>query len=111
MLSLDQLPLLLVCIALGLHALGERRAVVKLRRPRSREARWRAVSFYAGLVVVLVALEGPIDDDSATLLWVHMLQHVLLLSIAAPLIGRWRARRHWRHCVGSAATWPGPGRC
>jgi len=85
-LSLPQLPLLLVCIALALHLLGERRAAVKLRRPRSREARWRTASFYAGLAIVIVALEGPVDDNSSTLLWVHMLQHVLLLSIAAPLI-------------------------
>jgi cytochrome c oxidase assembly factor CtaG len=83
---LTQLPLLLVCLAFVLHVLGERRAAVKLGRPRGREARWRAASFYAALVVILVALEGPIDDNSAELLWVHMLQHVLLLSLAAPLI-------------------------
>jgi cytochrome c oxidase assembly factor CtaG len=84
--SLDQLPLLLVCVTLVLHVLGERRAAVKLGRPRGREARWRAVSFYAALVVILVALEGPIDENSSSLLWVHMLQHVLLLSVAAPLL-------------------------
>jgi cytochrome c oxidase assembly factor CtaG len=86
LLSLDQLPVLLVCMALALHLLGERRAVAKLRRPRSREARWRAASFYAGLAAVLVALTGPVESGSSTLLWVHMLQHVLLLSVAAPLI-------------------------
>jgi cytochrome c oxidase assembly factor CtaG len=85
-LSLDQLPLLLVCVALVLHLLGERRAVRKLGRPRSRVARWRACSFYAALVVIVVALEGPIDTYSPQLLWVHMLQHVLLLTIAAPLL-------------------------
>jgi cytochrome c oxidase assembly factor CtaG len=85
-LSLGQLPLLVVCVALALHLLGERRAVAKLGRPRSATARWRAGSFYAALVVILVALEGPIDTNSSTLLWVHMLQHVLLLSVAAPLI-------------------------
>ena len=86
MLKLDQLPLLLVCITLALHLLGERRAAVRLRRPRSREARWRACAFYAGLATILVALEGPVETSSGTLLWVHMLQHVLLLSVAAPLI-------------------------
>jgi cytochrome c oxidase assembly factor CtaG len=86
MLNLDQLPLLLVCVALALHLLGERRAAVRLRRPRSREARWRACSFYAGLAMIILALEGPVESNSSTLLWVHMLQHVLLLSVAAPLI-------------------------
>jgi cytochrome c oxidase assembly factor CtaG len=85
-LSLDQLPLLLISIALILHMLGERRAERKLGRPRSRAARWRACSFYASLVVIVAALEGPIDKYSAQLLWVHMLQHVLLLAVAPPLL-------------------------
>jgi putative membrane protein len=85
-LSVDQLPLLLVCLALILHVLGERRAARKLGRSRGRTARWRAVSFYTALAVTAVALEGPIDDYAPTLLWVHMLQHVLLLTFVAPLI-------------------------
>lgn len=86
MVSIDQLPLLLVCLAFVLHVLGERRAVRLLRRPRDAAARWRAAAFYLGLAVTLVALEGPIDDQASQLLWVHMLQHVLLMGIAAPLI-------------------------
>lgn len=86
MLSLDQLPLVLVGVACVLHLLGERRAARILARPRSSAARWRAASFYAGLAVTVVALESPIDTYAATLLWVHMLQHVLLMGIAAPLI-------------------------
>ena len=86
MVSIDQLPLLLVCLAFVLHVLGERRAVRLLRRPRDAAARSRAAAFYLGLVVTLVALEGPIDDQASQLLWVHMLQHVLLMGIAAPLI-------------------------
>jgi putative membrane protein len=85
-LSIDQLPLLLVCVAFVLHVLGERRASRMLARPRPPAARWRAASFYLALVVTLIALEGPIDDQADQLLWVHMLQHVLLMAIAAPLI-------------------------
>jgi putative membrane protein len=84
--SIDQLPLLLVCVALTLHVLGERRMSRMLARPRSRTARLRACAFYAGLAVTVVALEGPIDDYAPRLLWVHMLQHVLLLTVAAPLL-------------------------
>ena len=86
MVRLDQLPLLLVCIAFALHVLGERRAVRITGRPRSRVARWRAASFYTALVLIVIALEGPIDNYSPKLLWVHMLQHVLLIAFAAPLI-------------------------
>ena len=86
MVSINQLPLLLVCLTFALHVLGERRAVRLLRRPRDATARWRAASFYAALAVTLVALQGPIDNQAPKLLWVHMLQHVLLMGIAAPLI-------------------------
>ena len=79
-------PLLLVAIALALHIAGERRAVRVLRRPRDRTARQRSLFFYAGLLTIVVALKGPIDDYSTKLFWVHMIQHVLLLTVAAPLI-------------------------
>jgi putative membrane protein len=85
---LSDLPLLLVAVALALHIAGERR-VARMRRGRAgsiRRARWRAVSFYAGLLVIVGALAGPIDGYADRLFWVHMVQHVLLLTIAAPLI-------------------------
>jgi putative membrane protein len=47
---------------------------------------WRLVAFAGGLVSVWVALASPLaafDDD---LLTVHMLQHLLLMTVAAPLI-------------------------
>jgi putative membrane protein len=67
------------------------------RRWRKREP-LRAGAFVAGLVTIVVALDGPIDKYADQLFWVHMLQHVLLLTVAPPLIllGRpwprmWRA--------------------
>jgi putative membrane protein len=84
--SIVDLPLALVWAALALHLLGERRAVILLARPRSSKARWRACSFYAGLAVIFISLATPIDSLSRKLFWVHMTQHVLLLSVAAPLI-------------------------
>ena len=83
---LDELPVALTLAALVLHSIGERRAAIITGRPRDRRARWRAASFYAGLATILVALLGPIDSLSQKLFWVHMLQHVLLLTLAAPLI-------------------------
>lgn len=46
----------------------------------------RAVSFYAGLAAIVIALDSPIDYYSELLLWVHMVQHILLLTVAPPLI-------------------------
>jgi cytochrome c oxidase assembly factor CtaG len=79
-------PLLLVAIAGGLHIAGERRAASMRRRPRDAGAKRRAMFFYAGLLTIVVALAGPVDTYAGQLFWVHMIQHVLLLTVAAPLI-------------------------
>jgi putative membrane protein len=59
---------------------------------------WRVPAFAAGLVTIVLALDSPIDGYADQLFWVHMIQHVLLLTVAPPLIllGRpwprmWRA--------------------
>jgi cytochrome c oxidase assembly factor CtaG len=42
--------------------------------------------FVLGVVVLLVALLPPVDDGSAKFFWVHMIQHMLMILVAAPLI-------------------------
>jgi cytochrome c oxidase assembly factor CtaG len=79
-------PLALISLFGALHVLGEHRATQLLGRPRSRQERIRAWYFYSGLIVILIALASPIDTLADKLFWVHMVQHVLLLSVAAPLI-------------------------
>jgi putative membrane protein len=49
-------------------------------------ARRRAVAFFAGLLAVLAALSGPVERFADELFWVHMVQHLLLLTVAAPLL-------------------------
>ena len=51
------------------------------RFPRSR--RWQ---FLAGLALIFIALDSPIDTGSATSFSVHMVQHLLLTMVAAPLL-------------------------
>ena len=46
----------------------------------------RRRSFLAGLAVVFVALQSPIDEGAATSFAVHMVQHLLLTMVAAPLL-------------------------
>jgi len=82
----DSLPLGLTWAAFWLHLLGERLAVRRTGRPRSRTARRRALSFYAGLLAIVIAIATPIETLSKQLLWTHMIQHVLLLAVAPPLI-------------------------
>jgi putative membrane protein len=72
--------------ALGLaatwaYALGRRR----LRAEGKAGPGWRAAMFYAGLGVTFFALESPVDALADRLLSVHMIQHMLLLVVAAPL--------------------------
>jgi cytochrome c oxidase assembly factor CtaG len=76
----------LVWAALALHLEGERRAARLRGGKRDDLARRRAALFYAGLAMIFIALSPPIESLSKQLFWVHMSQHVLLLTVAAPLI-------------------------
>ena len=69
-------PLLLCALAATLYALGGRGR----RRP------WREAAFYAGVASVLVVLEPPFDTWADTSFGLHMVQHVVLITIAAPLL-------------------------
>ena len=68
------------------------------RRPRGATTALATASFAAGLATIVLALDSPLDSYADQLFWIHMLQHVLLLTVAPPLIllGRpwprmWRA--------------------
>ena len=87
--SLDP-SLIYVVVAGCLYLLGS--------RGRGRPTPLQATAFFAGLVTIVIALDSPIDSYADQLFWVHMLQHVLLLTVAPPLflLGRpwprmWRA--------------------
>ena len=47
---------------------------------------WRAAAFLSGLGSVWIALASPIDALNEFLLTAHMLQHMLLMMVAPPLI-------------------------
>jgi putative membrane protein len=74
-----------LALAAGLYARGWRR----LRR-RGRGGRllrpWRAWCFGGGLTAVGIALLSPIGTFGSLLMFMHMIQHLLLVMIAAPLI-------------------------
>jgi putative membrane protein len=63
-----------------LYALGLRLRVQ--RRGLRAEAAW----FAAGLATLAVALVSPLAAYDESLFWTHMLQHVLLLVVAPPLL-------------------------
>jgi putative membrane protein len=47
---------------------------------------WRVAAFAGGLLALVVALVSPLDALAAELLWAHMVQHVVLVLVAAPLL-------------------------
>ena len=47
---------------------------------------WRAITFLAGLFSLWVALASPMDVFNGFVLTAHMLQHMVLMMIAPPLI-------------------------
>ncbi len=63
------------------------RGWLRLRSPSFRViGGWRAVGFLLGVFLIWVAVASPLASGDAHLLTVHMLQHLLLMSLAPPLI-------------------------
>lgn len=118
--ALDPLVLAGLASATALYARGW----AVLRRRGSAALRGRqAASFAAGLVLVAVALVSPLDSLATTLLSAHMVQHLILLTAAPPLLlygrpglvtflglpeplrrrfGALRRRRGYRRALGAA---------
>ena len=47
---------------------------------------WRLAVFLGGIVALFVAVASPLDTFSESLLFMHMAQHFVLMSVAPPLI-------------------------
>jgi len=47
---------------------------------------WRAGAFAIGMLVLMLALVSPLDPLGEQLGWAHMVQHMLLMTVAAPLL-------------------------
>jgi putative membrane protein len=67
-----------------LYWLGSRRTVTPARTATAQ--RYRDAAFYGAMLVLAIALASPIERLSDQLFWAHMVQHVLLMLVAAPLI-------------------------
>ncbi len=118
----EAVTLALLAAVGGAYALGLSRAWVAAGRGRLvRPA--QAWLFAAGTVALAVALLPPLEARTDRSLTAHMIQHVLLLAVAAPLMalgaplptliwalpGRWRppASAAWRSLLRShRAHWP-----
>ncbi|MGH2441764.1 MAG: cytochrome c oxidase assembly protein [Chloroflexota bacterium] len=129
--SFEPLVLVPMGLALLLYWRGTTGTNLSLVGRRPPVKPWQALCFYGGLLVVFVALESPIDAYDNRLFWAHMIQHVLLIMVAAPLISlgdpavpmlrgiplgiRRRSlkvimRQRWIHKLGKIFSWLGSPR-
>jgi putative membrane protein len=76
----------LVVLGVVAAAIAYRRGVGMLRRSGHGPTVWRSACFYAGLLVILAGLVSPLDALGTTLFSAHMVQHLMLILVAAPLL-------------------------
>jgi putative membrane protein len=113
--SFDPLVLMALAATLALYVLGLWQLRRRSRGGKARALRQRqATAFFGGWVLLVVALVSPLDGLGAALFSAHMVQHELLMIVAAPLLvlGRplgmwvWALPARWRVRVGGAVRWP-----
>ncbi|CCD95741.1 conserved membrane hypothetical protein [Bradyrhizobium sp. ORS 375] len=100
--SLEASTVVPLAMATGWYALGLQRAI----RERRTElvSTGRTIAFVAGMLVLVLALESPLDRLSEDLFSAHMVQHLLLMLAAPPLLVT-------SDCLGIfLRAFPAPGR-
>ena len=80
----ELLPLAGVAVATVAYLWAVRQ--VERRHRSNPPPRWRTAAFLAGMAAIVVALCSPIEAYEGQLFSVHMVQHMLLELVAAPLI-------------------------
>ena len=82
--SFDPLPI----VGVGVAAVAYLRAVreVNAAHPRSPVPPARTAAFLGGLAAIVLALQSPVERYDSTLISMHMVQHMLLQFVAAPLL-------------------------
>lgn len=73
-------------------------------------ARWRVGAFWAGMAALAIALVSPLDAAGEVLFSAHMVQHLVLVLAAAPLLVMgaperaipWALPLAWRRVLGQA---------
>jgi putative membrane protein len=77
----------IVTFALPLSAMIYVQGWARIRRTRPGQfGAGRLAAFLAGIVALFVAVASPLDTFSESLLFMHMAQHYVLMSVAPPLI-------------------------
>lgn len=96
--TFDPSTVLLVAGVTALYLRGARRRAVRVPRRPS-----RTIAFLIGGAVLLLAELGPVADGAERLFWAHMVQHLLITVVVAPLIAWSTPVRTIRHALSARA--------
>jgi cytochrome c oxidase assembly factor CtaG len=78
--------MIVVAVLVIWHEIGLARLARRSRPDRTRQRRRRSFLFYAGLGVLLLTVQSPIDYWSDDYFFIHMIQHLLLMFAAPTLV-------------------------
>lgn len=109
-------PWVIFCLGLSIvwYVAGISRLWNKASNSRNALTR-QGVFFLLGWLALVIALVSPIDPLGVQLFSAHMVQHELMMIVAAPLlvmsrpfgVWMWALPEHWRGSVVNAVRWPG----
>ncbi|MFI5313755.1 MAG: cytochrome c oxidase assembly protein [Candidatus Dormibacteria bacterium] len=80
----EPVPLIAAAAGVLLYDRGARRLTATT--PERAPSRMQKACLVGGVTALLVALLSPLDDLALRLQWAHMVQHVVLLAVAPPLV-------------------------
>ena len=78
--------MIVVAVLVIWHEIGLARLARRSRPDRTRQRRQRSFLFYAGLAVLLLTVQSPIDYWSDDYFFIHMIQHLMLMFAAPTLV-------------------------
>ena len=81
--EIPTVPTALLALVAAIYVIGWYRA--HQTRPAELPS-WRLAAFLSGIGSVFVAISSPLDTFSESLLFMHMAQHFVLMSVAPPLL-------------------------
>jgi len=80
-------PFLIIALVLVVwHEIGLSLLAARSQPEQTRHRRRQSLWFYAGLIVLLLAVESPIEYWARDYFFVHMIQHLLLMFAAPTLV-------------------------